>query len=71
MQMTVSIPGIHCKACETLIRDVSTEFPQITSLSFDLSKKQVQIVYDEGFDFNQWSMAVGKLSPDYQAKVLG
>ncbi len=71
MQMTVSMPGIHCKACETLIRDVSTEFPQITGLSFDLSKKQVQIVYNEGFDFSRWSTAVGELGPDYQAKVLG
>lgn len=70
MSTTVSIPGIHCKSCETLIKSVSEDFPAITSIVIDSAKKQVTLEHDEGFNLADWSKAIGELGPDYRVQSL-
>ena len=66
MQTTVSIPGIHCTSCATLIKDVCAEFPAIKKVDIDLASKQVTIVHDEQFDLPQWSLEIESLDPKYK-----
>ncbi|MEK7217869.1 MAG: heavy metal-associated domain-containing protein [Patescibacteria group bacterium] len=68
MHTTVSIPGIHCNACETLIRDVSGEFPAITTIAVDLPAKKVTLEYEGGFNLADWSKAIGELGPAYRVQ---
>ncbi len=70
MHTTVSIPGIHCKACETLIRDISGDFPAITSIAVDLSTKQVTLEHTDDFNLADWSKAIGDLGPEYRVQPL-
>ena len=58
MQTTVSIPGIHCASCAALIKDVSDEFPAITTIDVDVDTKKVTIDHDEGFDMQKWTEEV-------------
>lgn len=68
MRTIVSIPGIHCNACETLIRDVSGDFPAITNVTVDLPRKQVILEHEEGFNLPDWSKAIGELGPKYRVQ---
>jgi copper chaperone CopZ len=65
MQTTVSIPGIHCAACSTLIKDVSSEFSAIKNVDVDIETKNVTIDHDENFDFNQWKSEIESLDKKY------
>ncbi|OGJ65364.1 hypothetical protein A3A67_01420 [Candidatus Peribacteria bacterium RIFCSPLOWO2_01_FULL_51_18] len=60
---------MHCKSCETLIRDVSADFPEVTGLKFDFGKKEVAVDSADGFDVNKWATAVSALGPDYEVKM--
>lgn len=61
-----SVPGIHCNACEMLIRDVSSEFPSITTVGVDLTKKEVTVDHDDRFDFDAWARALTELDAKYR-----
>ncbi len=66
MLTTVSIPGIHCASCVALIKDVSSEFPQIKNIAVDLESKRVSIEHGDGFDFQAWSKEIEALDPKYK-----
>ena len=66
MQTTVSIPGIHCPSCAALIKDVSSEFLAIKSVSVDVDTKKVILDHDESFDMQQWSAEIESLDPKYK-----
>ncbi|OGJ59106.1 hypothetical protein A2881_03510 [Candidatus Peribacteria bacterium RIFCSPHIGHO2_01_FULL_55_13] len=68
MQTTISIPGMHCASCATLIKDVSSEFPQIQKADVNVETKIVTIEHAEDFDFAAWKTEIEALGDTY--KVL-
>ena len=68
MQTTVSIPGIHCASCAALIKDVSSEFPSIQSVSVDLEGKKVTLDHADDFDLQKWTQEVESLDPKYKVQ---
>ncbi|MBI5794611.1 heavy-metal-associated domain-containing protein [Candidatus Uhrbacteria bacterium] len=69
MQTIVSIPGIHCASCAALIKDVSGEFPSITSITVDIDTKKVVIDHDESFDMQKWTEEIESLNPTYKVRL--
>jgi copper chaperone CopZ len=65
MKTTVSIPGIHCASCEALIKDVSSEFPSITSVTVGLETKKVELEHEDDFDLSRWIEEVQLLGDKY------
>ncbi|MFA5800733.1 MAG: heavy metal-associated domain-containing protein [Candidatus Peribacteraceae bacterium] len=63
---TVSIPGMHCASCATLIQDVSADFSAIQRVETDLQKKIVTIAHDALFDFQAWKRAIEELGDAYK-----
>ncbi len=66
MQTTLSIPGIHCESCAALIKDVSSEFPQITMVDVNVDTKMVKIHHDESLDIQKWSQEIESLGDTYK-----
>lgn len=66
MTTTVSIPGIHCASCAALIKDVSAEFPSITSINVDIDTKKVTLEHEEKFDMKKWTEEIEVLDPKYK-----
>ncbi|MSR67829.1 heavy-metal-associated domain-containing protein [Candidatus Peribacteria bacterium] len=65
MITTISIPGMHCASCAALIKDVSSEFPAIKTISVDIDSKKVTIEHDESFDIQQWKKEIESLDRKY------
>ncbi|HLD71715.1 MAG TPA: heavy-metal-associated domain-containing protein [Candidatus Peribacteraceae bacterium] len=65
MQTIVSIPGIHCASCAALIKDVSSEFPQIQKVDVDIDTKNVTLDHDESLDIQKWMEEIEALDPKY------
>ncbi len=65
MKTTVVIPGIHCASCEALIKDVSGDFPAITSVTVNLEAKKVELEHSEDFDLSRWVEEVQLLGDKY------
>ncbi len=71
MQTTiVSIPGIHCDACSTLIKDVSSEFPAVQRVDVDTISKQVSLKHSEDFDKGKWVAAIEELGDTYKVQPI-
>lgn len=68
MQTTVSIPGIHCAACASLIKDVSSEFPMIQNVDVDTETKKVTLAHDENFDLSKWTEEIESLGDTYKVQ---
>ncbi len=66
MQTVFSIPGIHCKACETLIKDVTSSFPSVQHVSVNLDTKEVTLDYGDDFDVSAWTREVETLGDAYK-----
>lgn len=65
MKTVLSIPGMHCNACETLIRDVSLDFPEITAVEVDLDTKTVTLEHGDEADLQPWKAAITLLGDSY------
>jgi Cu+-exporting ATPase len=65
MKTTVSIPGIHCEGCAALIKDVSSEFPNIQGVEVDLATKKVTLEHAD-LDFDAWKAAIESLGDTYK-----
>lgn len=65
-QTIVSIPGLHCPSCISLIKDVSSEFPALTHVDVDLASKRVTLAHDDTFDFAQWKQEIEALGNAYR-----
>lgn len=63
---TVSIPGIHCASCATLIKDVSVEFPQIQKVDVDVATKKVTLEHGTDLPFEAWKAAIESLGDTYK-----
>ena len=68
MQTTISIPGLHCSSCAAMIKDVSSEFPEIRSVAVDVESKEVTLDHGEDFDLAKWKAEIESLGGTY--KVL-
>ncbi len=68
MNTTVSIPGIHCAACANLIKDVSSEFPQIQNADVNIETKHVTLQHDDGFDLLKWTEEIEALGDTYKVQ---
>ena len=68
MQTIISIPGIHCESCASLIKDVSSEFPSVINTDVDLAAKQVTIDHDDHFPFEEWKKEIESLNPAYHVQ---
>lgn len=66
MQTIVSIPGIHCASCAAMIKDVSSDFPQIQNVDVDIEKKAVTLEHGEDFDKTKWSEEIESLGDTYK-----
>lgn len=66
MQTTVTIPGIHCASCAALIKDVSSEFPEIKNVSVDLEGKKVVLEHDDAFNLGKWKQEIETLGDTYK-----
>lgn len=66
METIVSIPGMHCQSCATMIKEVSAEFPQVTKTDVDLEKKQVLLEHEKNFDPEKWTKEIESLGEDYK-----
>lgn len=70
MQTIVSIPGIHCASCAALIKDVSSEFPEIQRVDVDEKMKQVTLEHTDDFDVKVWTTGIESLGETYKVSVL-
>ena len=66
----VSIPGIHCDACSTLIKDVSSDFSEIESVEVDTHSKQVTVKHNDDFPKDRWVAAVEELGDTYKVQPI-
>lgn len=66
---TVSIPGIHCVSCASLIKDISAEFPTITTIDVDLASKRITIEHTDDFDFAKWKQEIESLGNTYKVLI--
>lgn len=63
---TISIPGIHCASCASLIKDISAEFPAITKIDVDLTEKRVTIEHTDAFNMAKWKEEIEGLGDTYK-----
>jgi copper chaperone CopZ len=70
MQTTVSIPGIHCASCASLIKDVSSDFPSIKNVDVNIESKKVMLDHDEHFDTAKWTEEIEALGETYKVQSL-
>jgi len=56
---------MHCEACSALIKDISSEFPDIKNIDVDLQTKNVTLDHDESFNFQQWKNDVESIDQKY------
>ncbi len=68
MITTISIPGIHCASCAALIKDVSSEFPDITNVTVDLATKIVTIDHNERLNLQKWTQEIESLDLKYKVQ---
>lgn len=62
----VQIPSIHCTSCVSLIKDVSSEFPQIQKVDVDVDTKNITIEHGDDFNFAKWKQEIESLGDSYR-----
>ena len=70
MQTTVSIAGIHCASCVSLIKEVSSDFPEIETVEVDTNSKQVTVKHNDDFPKDRWVAAVEELGETYKVQPI-
>lgn len=68
MKTTFSLPGLHCASCEALVKNVSSEFPEVRTVDVNLATKQVTLDHEEGFDPSSWKRALEELGEAYHVQ---
>lgn len=67
---TVSVPGMHCASCASLIKEVSAEFPAITTIDVDLASKRITLEHADDFDLSKWTQEIESLGDTYKVHPL-
>lgn len=60
---TVTIRGMHCPSCKTLIEDVAGDTPGVNSCAVDEKTGQATIDYDERLDWIQFGKELARVGP--------
>jgi len=60
---------MHCASCSALIRDISSEFPDIQNVSIDMNAKQIVIQHSEKFNFARWKQEVENMGEEYRVSL--
>lgn len=68
MKTTFSIPGLHCPSCIALVKDVSSEFPEVRTVDVNLATKQVTLDHEEKLDLSSWKRALSELGETYRVQ---
>ncbi len=50
MKHEFTVKGFHCGSCEMLVKDVASDFSEITSCQVNVKTGKVVIDHKEGFD---------------------
>lgn len=66
---SISVAGMHCASCKTLIEEVAMETPGVRSCAVDLEKGTGTVVHDDAFDFDAFAREIGALGPYRVTKV--
>lgn len=66
----VSIPGIHCTGCASLIKDISGDFPAVQKVDVDVDTKIVSLDHDASFDMAAWKAEVENANSAYKVHSL-
>lgn len=61
MKTTISIQGMHCASCKTLIEDVASDVPGVQSCTVDPATGNGVIEHDESFDFTNFAKEIATL----------
>jgi copper chaperone CopZ len=61
MKTTIIVKGFHCKSCETLVKDVAEDYPEITSCQVDVKNGEVVLEHKDGFDLNRFKKEIASL----------
>lgn len=70
METTVSIPGMHCASCASLIKDVSSEFSPIKNIEVDVNAKTVRMEHSDDFDLSKWTQEIESLGDTYKVHPI-
>lgn len=65
MQTLLSIQGMHCASCKTLIEDVIRETPHVTSCDVDFQTGRAVIEHDAPLDIGHLTKEIASLG-DYR-----
>lgn len=66
MKTTFSLPGLHCPSCVALVKDISSEFPEVRTVDVNLATKQVTLDHEEGLNLSSWKRTIEELGDTYQ-----
>ncbi len=69
MQTTLSIQGMHCVSCKTLIEEVINEQPNVTSCEVDPTSGRTTINHDAPLDMEGMKKAITALG-DYHVTPI-
>lgn len=61
MKTTLTIKGIHCKACKSLIEDVSKDIKGVELCNVDFQTGETTIEHDESFDLDSFKKEIESL----------
>lgn len=56
---------MHCASCAALVKDVSSDFTEVTGSEVDLASKIVTLTHTDDFDITQWKSAIEDLGSEY------
>jgi copper chaperone CopZ len=68
MRTEFKVDGFHCKSCEMLVKDVCSDFSEITSCTVDVKTGKVVIEHKDGFDVTKLKKEIENLG-DYKVKL--
>lgn len=68
MKTALTIKGTHCVSCKTLIEDVCTEIPGISSCNVDFKTGITEIDHEENVDWQKFKREVESLG-EYKVEI--
>jgi len=63
MKTTFTIKGTHCAACKSLIEDIASEIPGITSCAMDYATGKTIVEHDESVNWTKFKQEVEASGP--------
>lgn len=63
MKTSLTIKGTHCAACKTLIEDIASEIPGISSCTVDHVSGKTVVDHDESIDWSKLKQEVEASGP--------